>query len=368
VGDPQRHFQAVHIAGTNGKGSTGAFLAAMLRAQGFRTGLYASPHLVSFTERMLVDGAPIPEAAVAAWTERLREEAEVRQATFFEITTAIAFADFAARGVEIAVIEVGLGGRLDATNVIEPLAAGLTRVEMDHQEYLGSTLEEIAREKAGIAKMGVPFLTTEPRDDLAAFIVAEAERRGASAARVSSRLAAGMELGLAGGFQMANAALAMALAAALPERWRPDAEAVRLGLKQARLSGRFERRGPYLFDVAHNPDGARALAAALEQEPLPRPLTGVIAVLRDKDWRAMLAALGPVLERVIVTRADTAPAERAWDLAEVVETLGREQPGIEACADLGDALRRARGHGGSTVVTGSFTTVGDAMRRLGLAP
>ena len=147
LGHPERHFAAVHVGGTNGKGSVSTMVAEILRAGGWRVGLYTSPHLVSFRERVLVDGAPISEDAVTCWAARLEEPAVRLGATFFEIATALAFADFAARGVEVAVIEVGLGGRLDATNVIAPLASGVTRIAIEHTEYLGSDRPSIAREK-----------------------------------------------------------------------------------------------------------------------------------------------------------------------------------------------------------------------------
>ncbi len=366
----------MHVGGTNGKGSTAAFLAAMLREEGLRVGLYTSPHLVSFTERVQVDGVPVAEAAVAAWTARLEERAERLDASFFEITTAIAFADFAARGVDIAVVEVGLGGRLDSTNVIVPLACGVTRIALEHTEYLGNDLAGIAREKAAIAKPGVPFLTTETDPVLLAAMreVVEAVNGPQSTVHgrlstVDPRLAAGRDLGLKGPHQVANASLAVALAAALPPPFHPGAEAVAKGLRSARIPGRFERRGPWLFDVAHNPDGVRALAAALRAEPPARPLVAVVAVLKDKAWPEMLELLGPVVDELVLTRSPSAPAERAWDLGEVAAWCrargldARIEPGFEA------ALETARSPGGSVLVTGSFHTVGDAMARLpGFSP
>jgi dihydrofolate synthase/folylpolyglutamate synthase len=161
LGNPHEVMPSVHIGGTNGKGSVSTLVASALAEAGWRVGLYTSPHLVSFRERMRVDGVPISEAAVAMWTDRLRPRILQRQATFFEATTAIAFADFAARGVEIAVVEVGLGGRLDSTNVVRPLVSAVTKIERDHMKYLGDTLERIACEKAGIAKPGAPFVIGE---------------------------------------------------------------------------------------------------------------------------------------------------------------------------------------------------------------
>jgi len=178
LGNPHELMPVVHVGGTNGKGSVTTLISAALRAAGWRVGTYTSPHLVSFRERIVVDGVPISEAAVAMWTEHLQPAADKLGATFFETTTAMAFADLAARGAEIAVIEVGLGGRLDSTNVVQPLASVVTKIEMDHQKYLGETLEAIAKEKAWIAKPGAPFVIGETRPE-----IIEVLRREAAAAR-----------------------------------------------------------------------------------------------------------------------------------------------------------------------------------------
>jgi dihydrofolate synthase/folylpolyglutamate synthase len=341
----------------------------MLRAEGLRVGLYTSPHLVSFTERMQVDGVPASEAAIAAWTARLEALAVQRQASFFEITTAIAFADFAARGVEIAVVEVGLGGRLDATNVIAPLACGVTRIAREHTDYLGDDLAGIAREKAGIAKPGVPFLTTETDATLRAAMSETVAGLGSKLVRVEPGQAEGRDLGLRGPHQVANASLAMALAGSLPEPFRPGAGAVAAGLQAARMPGRFDRRGRWLFDVAHNPDGMRALVAALLAEPPERPLVAVVSVLRDKDWRSMLQLLNGAVDTVVLTTAPSAPAERAWNLAEVAAWGKGRDLVLDVRPRFDDALDAARRSGGTIVVTGSFHTVGDAMARLpGFAP
>ena len=361
-------------------------LAEMLLAGGHRVGLYTSPHLVSFRERVTVDRTPIAEDAVTLWASRLEEPALRLGATFFEVTTALAFADFAARGVEVAVVEVGLGGRLDATNVLEPLACGVTRIAVEHTEYLGPDRVSIAREKAGIAKPGVPFVTTEADGDIAAVLLGEARGRGAPAERLDpaaclsgveagpggvrfdavtpQRRYRGLELGLAGAYQAANALLALRLAELVAPAWPVDEAAARDGLRRARIPGRFDRRGRWIYDVAHNPDGARALVAALRTaEPL-RPLVAVVAVLRDKDWKAMLEVLGGAVDRLVLTRAPSAPEDRAWDLPEAARWASAR--GLEAKAepDFGAALAGAERLGASVLVTGSFHTVGDALARL----
>ena len=390
LGHPEREFASIHVAGTNGKGSTATMVAEMLLAAGHRVGLYTSPHLVTFRERVAVDRVAIGEDAVTMWAARLEEPARRLDATFFEVSTALAFADFAARGVEIAVVEVGLGGRLDATNVLVPAACGVTRIALEHTEYLGGDLPSIAREKAGIAKPGVPFVTTETDPAVAGVLLAEATARGARAERLDPAAClanvvpapdglrfdaetpggrrAGLALGLVGGYQAANALLAIRLAELVSDEWPVGETALRAGLVAARVPGRFDRRGRWLFDVAHNPDGVRALVAALEVAAPARPLVAVVAVLRDKAWREMLGALGRSVDRLVVTCAPSAPPDRVWDLAEVSAWAAAEGLAVAAQPDFARALDGAAREGTTVLVTGSFHTVGDAMRRLPGAP
>jgi dihydrofolate synthase / folylpolyglutamate synthase len=361
LGDPQLHFATVHVGGTNGKGSVAVLVAEALRAAGRRVGLYTSPHLVDVRERMLVDARPIPADAFVAWTERLRPFLDPTGASFFEATTAIAFADFAARGADIAVVEVGLGGRLDATNVVTPLVSGVTHVAFDHTEYLGSTLEAIAEEKAGIAKPGVPFVVGEPDTAIADLLVARAEGVCARPVRVPPAARYVGPLALRGPHQRRNAAIAEAILSTLPAAWRPAKDELTAGFARARLPGRFDRRGRWLFDVAHNPDGLAALLAALAVEPPPGPLHAVVCVLRDKDWRAMVAALAGAVDRLWFTDAPSAPPDRRWDPAAAAALVG---PRAVVERDLARALDAAARGAGTVLVTGSFHTVGDAMARL----
>src|SRR3954471_6891858 len=216
LGNPHELIPTIHIGGTNGKGSVSTLVAEALREAGWRVGLYTSPHLVSFRERIQVGGVPISEEAVAMWTGRLLAPILERKATFFEATTALAFADFAARGAEIAVVEVGLGGRLDSTNVVQPLVSAVTKIERDHMKYLGNTLELIASEKAGIAKPGVPFVIGETDPALVTVLRREARR---AVRRAGGRTGADVRvlppdyewcgpLSLAGPHQRRNAAVA----------------------------------------------------------------------------------------------------------------------------------------------------------------
>ena len=410
IGDPHRVFLSIHVGGTNGKGSVSTLVAAALQAAGFRVGLYTSPHLVSFRERMQVDGAPISEAAVATWTARLLPLIQELHATFFEVTTAIAFADFAARGVDLAVVEVGLGGRLDSTNVLEPLVSAVTKIEKDHMKYLGDTLEKIAAEKAGIAKPGVPFVIGETRARLVEVLRREAVRavrreggrvgeqkvggrNGGTArrgARAVSRLPAippsrladirvlppdyiwRGPLSLQGPHQRRNAAIAHGILMALPPRYRPDRAAIERGFQSARVPGRFDRRGKWLFDVAHNPDGIRALVAAIDAADLPRPIHALVSILGDKAWPEMLVRLDSVIDRGICTIAPTA-AGRRWDIEWLRRWLkdpNRPPPRAawSLIPEFRQALAEVERSAGTVLVTGSFHTVGDVMAALGMEP
>jgi dihydrofolate synthase/folylpolyglutamate synthase len=381
IGDPQRHLPVVHVGGTNGKGSVATLVAAALAEAGWRVGLYTSPHLTSFRERIRVDGAPISEDAVAAWTARLRPGILELGATFFEATTVIAFADFAARGAEIAVVEVGLGGRLDSTNVVDPLVSVVTKIELDHMKYLGDTLAAIAGEKAGIAKPGAPFVIGETRPELVRVLL----DRGAEYVRAAGGGAASLDarivppeaawphaLGLSGPHQRRNAAVAQAALEALPTDWRPDDEALRRGFARAFIPGRLDRRGRWLFDVAHNPDGMRTLRAALLAERPPGPVHALVSILGDKDWPEMLVVLDGAIERGFLTVAPTA-ATRGWNL-EWLERWLRDPSRPPARAqwslvpDFEEAIRLVQQGAGTALVTGSFHTVGDVMAALGMEP
>ena len=378
LGNPHELIPSVHIGGTNGKGSVSTLVASALAEAGWRVGLYTSPHLVSFRERIRVDGVPISEAAVAMWTDRLRPLILQRQATFFEATTAIAFADFAARGAEIAVVEVGLGGRLDSTNVIRPLVSAVTKIERDHMKYLGDTLEKIACEKAGIAKPGAPFVIGERDPAVVEVLRQEAHRavgRLEPGARADVRiLPPGYEwcgpLSLAGPHQRRNAAVAQGILAALPARYRPGSDAMERGFGGAYIPGRLDRRGKWLFDVAHNPDGMRALTTALATLRPARPLHALVSILGDKEWPEMLVELDRVLDRGVLTVAPTA-ASRGWDAAWLRRWLAkRSRPPARATwtliPDFREALATVQQGAGTVLVTGSFHTVGDVMEVLGL--
>jgi dihydrofolate synthase/folylpolyglutamate synthase len=357
----------VHIGGTNGKGSTCAFVANELRAQGWRVGLYTSPHLVSPVERITVDGVPIGEDAFTEWTTQLKPHIERLDASFFEATTAIALADLAARGADIAVIEVGLGGRLDATNVLTPLVTAVTKIALEHVEYLGHELKGIAREKAGIAKPNVPFVTGEPDPEIRAELVREAKRRGAApiiTVDTTLRPRRDTTLGLPGRHQVANAQVAHAVLNALPAPFGPVGKNFPASFAHAYAPGRFETRGKWLFDVAHNPDGMKVVADAIQtaQPPIHRPLHALVGIRNDKDWRAMLDILRPVIDRLALTVPPSIPVMQRWSL----EDLG---PDVSFEPDFERALHDIQDGAQTVLVTGSFHTVGDALARLpGFAP
>ena len=378
LGNPHQVMPSIHIGGTNGKGSVSTLVAAALREAGWRVGLYTSPHLVSFRERIQVDGVPMSEDAVAMWTARLLSPILQRKATFFEATTALAFADFAARGAEIAVVEVGLGGRLDSTNVVHPLVSGVTKIERDHMKYLGDTLELIAAEKAGIAKPGVPFVVGE-RDPVLVEVLRREARKAVARVDAHGRadvrvLPADYEwcgpLSLSGPHQRRNAAVAHGILTALPDPYRPTRLHIESAFGAVRVPGRLDRRGRWLFDVAHNPDGMRSLVAALNVMRVPGPLHALVSILGDKEWAGMLVQLDQAIDRGILTIAPTAAA-RGWD----IEWLNRwlrdpSRPPAHAewtlIPDFSEAIRRVQDEAGTVLVTGSFHTVGDVMTALGM--
>jgi dihydrofolate synthase / folylpolyglutamate synthase len=397
VGDQHRQFRSLHIGGTNGKGSVAALCHAALAVRGGeRVGLYTSPHLVSFAERIRIGGRPAPAALVESGAERLMPGIERSGASFFEATTAIAFLCFAEAGVEMAVVEVGLGGRLDATNVLLPDAVAITNVARDHTEYLGEGIAQIAREKAGILKPGVPAVTGARDPEALAVLRSEAAARGTPLLELPDLASAtGLEtdvggtafrlrsarwgerelrVALAGAHQAENAMLAAELLGLLPQERRPGWEEVERGFGSVRWPGRLQleriRGTSWLLDVAHNPAGVAVLAAALDRLELPRPLVLLVGILGDKEWREMLPPLLRRSDAVVVTVPPSAPERRRWRPDEVARWCAREQGArARAIPDFEAVLRRAEtlAPHGTVLVTGSFHTVGDAMALLGVA-
>lgn len=389
LGSPHLALRAIHVAGTNGKGSVVATTEALLRDRGLRVGRYTSPHLIDFRERITVNGVPVTEEEVLAFLERWTPAAEKLGATFFELTTAMAFSWFVEQAVDIAVVETGLGGRLDSTNVLLPEVAVVTSIAEDHMELLGSTLHEIAREKAGIFKPATPAVIGEPDTEIRGVLVAAARAIGArpvtlidgtyrirdpvvSAAGTCFTLSRGGEEAavttpLLGLHQARNTAVAIAAVDAIADGPTRPLASLSSALSNVFLPGRFQRHGRFILDVAHNPDGARSVAATLEAIDV-RGCTAVLAVLSDKDWRGIIRALAGVVDRFIITNAPSATPERLWDAAAAHAFAQAQGCGSELETDLNAALSRAEESDGTILVTGSFHTVGDAMARLQVSP
>lgn len=391
LGRPERTFDALHIAGTNGKGSTACFAASMLEDGGARTGLYTSPHLEDVRERFLIDGARVEESALQSAAARVIGCETSEACTYFELATALAFTCFAECGVEVAVVETGLGGRLDATNVLRPAGTAITAISLDHTEWLGDSTEAIAREKGGIFKPGAPACLGRIDPLPLAALERAARDAGAPVARlgreaevsdvevqpdpggtcfryVSELRPDGVRLatGLPGRHQADNAALALLLLDR--SGYPPDEGSARSGIARARLAGRFEVRPPgggrpgCVLDIAHNPAAIAALCETLTERSMARPLVAVVGMLADKDWKRALARLALDSDAMILTRS-AVPAERRWDPSRAREWLSRER-GLESivCRNVAEAVSRGLrlAGAGTLLVTGSATTVGEA--------
>jgi dihydrofolate synthase/folylpolyglutamate synthase len=407
LGRPQAAYPVVHITGTNGKTSTARMVDALLRSFGLRTGRITSPHLVSPTERITLDGEPIPaERFVQTYDDvapylALVDQAQAVPLVYFEVVTAMAFAAFADAPVDVAVVEVGLGGSWDATNVADGQVAVITPVALDHMQYLGDTVEKIAVEKAGIIKPGATAILAAQPPEVVPVLLARAAEVGASVAREGlefgvrdRRLGVGGQQialqGLAGGYgeiflplygahQAANAAAALAAVEAFFGKGAGtgplDADLVREAFAQVSSPGRLERvrsAPTVLVDAAHNPHGMAASVAAVGESFSFRRLVGVVAVLADKDARGMLALLEPLLDEIVVTQNSSSRRLPADDLATVaVEVFGPDRVTVELRLDdaIETAIRLAEGDegtvaGSGVLITGSVITAGEARTLL----
>jgi dihydrofolate synthase / folylpolyglutamate synthase len=374
LGHPERTFRSIHVAGTNGKGSVVAMVDAALRAAGHRSARYTSPHLVDLTERFSIQGRPVDRNELAAVVsglratiEQLRAEGKLPlQPTFFEVTTAAAFEVFRRAGVEIAVLEVGLGGRLDATNVVSPIATAITSIDFDHQKYLGSTLREIAIEKAGIIKPSIPVVLGALPAEADAAIDAVARERESPIIRVSANDVNDFVIGLRGAHQRVNAAVAARLLQLADENGvSVPRRAVADGLANPEWPGRLDLRRlsgnrELLLDAAHNPAGAAALASYLQAECGPRPAL-VFAAMRDKDAAAMLAAVLPAVSCAVFTRASNPRSADPEALAALARTLAPSLP-VSAEPSIAGALATAWRSSPRVVVAGSIFLLGDVIR------
>ncbi len=390
-GDPHRTFTAIHVAGTNGKGSVCAMIASILSAAGYRVGLYSSPHLVDFAERIRIDGAAITSDRLATYAHEMLPVIERLGCTFFEGTTAMAFRHFADQGVDVAVIETGLGGRLDATNVIDPLAVAITSIGFDHMRHLGSTLEEIAGEKAGIMKPERPAVVGRVTPSVRTVFEQRARDVGCPVSFVEDRcrgllssfappttIASFMvdgreirdvEIDLVGRHQVENARVALLLLDAIADRFPIDEATLRKGMAEIRsrtgLRGRFEiarRRPTVILDVAHNIDGARVLAEALTAIESRRDrVRAVFGAVDEKDVAGVLDVMAPVVGRLYAVRGENHRSRSAEEIA-----AASLEAGIDSvvCGTVGrgvdQAIAEAR-HDDLVLVFGSFYVVGEAI-------
>jgi dihydrofolate synthase / folylpolyglutamate synthase len=403
LGNPQRRLPSVLIAGTNGKGSTAATLASIVQAAGYRTGLYTSPHLLQVNERIQIDREPISDAEFALIYERVEDAARHLVAggelpwhpSFFEMLTAMMFEYFISAGVELAVLEVGMGGRLDATNVVDPCVSVITDIDFDHQKFLGNTLPEIAREKAGIMRPGgtVVLLPQHPQvNETLGQEIMERNAKPVSAVKHMPPVAPSAEkyqpastgrnrfplevmgheilvdFPLSGRHQLRNLALAITAAEELNHCGFTILPAhVEQGVRSTRWPGRFEILPAHedfletVLDVAHNPAGAWALRSALSTRYEDRPLTFIFGAMRDKAIAEIAGILFPLAERVIATRADN---PRSASPSEIAELGSPSQTEILQEESVTSALERARllaGTRGVVVITGSIYIVGEAL-------
>jgi dihydrofolate synthase/folylpolyglutamate synthase len=414
---PERRFPSVLIAGTNGKGSTAATLASILQASRLKTGLYTSPHLMRINERIRVNGMEISDddfaglhGEVDRCAQRLVEQGQLPwHPSFFEMMTSIAFEHFAREKVEIAVLEVGMGGRLDATNVVEPLLSVITDISLDHQKFLGNTVAEIAREKVGIIRPGkvVVTLPQQPEaNDVIGNTILELGARGVSAVSCVPPVSPAsdrylvrspqesapadkpcgfyryplqlmgtqilVETALVGRHQLRNVALAISAAAELSKHGFASItpETIERGIRRTRWPGRFQVSAPHagwpeiVLDVAHNPAGAWALRAALSECYEDRRLTFVFGAMRDKAISEMAEILFPLSDRVIATRPENPRSASPEEIQQAARRTGIE---LDTTSDTASALERAKAMaqpGAVIVITGSIYLVGEAMRLL----
>jgi dihydrofolate synthase/folylpolyglutamate synthase len=418
AGNPQNQLRFIHVAGTNGKGSTCAMLESIYRASGLRVGLFTSPHLVSFRERIQVNRQLISEAEVIRLVDELRvlqgsagvppggknvrilpvagvtplvpggkmppstsggtPDATDRQdacPTFFEFVTVMALKFFAEQKCDLVIWETGLGGRLDATNIVTPLAGVITNIQFDHQQWLGDTIEKIAAEKAGIIKPGVPVITAADEPEALAVIEKMAGEKSASLIKVAqaSRLSAAetAALPLMGDHQQLNAALAAATVEMLQNKIPVSEAAVRAGLETVQWPGRLQlvqtQSGQsILLDGAHNAAGAKALLSALEKNSSAARQTLILGVLQDKDWPQICRTLAPLAARILTVPV---ASERAADAHELAAACRAANPAAEivACDSLRMALNQAA-NDRFVVITGSLYLVGEALESFGLSP
>jgi dihydrofolate synthase/folylpolyglutamate synthase len=386
IGDPHREVQAIHIGGTNGKGSTAAMIASILQKEGYRVGLYTSPHLIRFTERIKVNGKEIDKEEVAALSEWMRERIAVANIpspfTFFDFTTAMALYYFNQKMVDLVVLEVGLGGRLDSTNVVDPLLSIITNISKDHEAYLGKSLLKIAKEKAGIIKKRRPLITAATQPHILRLFSKICQEIRSPYFRVGKefryvpaengdfhyeglhRKLWGLHLNLRGSHQIINATTALGALEVLEDLGYPvSIDAMVEGLREVDWPGRLERVASspsVILDGAHNPGGALVLREYLKKGFEYQHLNLLIGVMKDKDIQSILHLLAPLADHIILTQPNN---ERAASPAVLKKALGRYGKRAEIIEDLKEAIERGLSITGQEdlfCITGSLYTVGEA--------
>jgi dihydrofolate synthase / folylpolyglutamate synthase len=356
LGNPEKEMRFVHVAGTNGKGSVCAMIDSISRAAGVRTGLFTSPHLVRFNERIQINGRPIDDADAVRGIQRIREHIhEDHHPTFFEITTALAFEYFRTNGVDLVVLETGLGGRLDATNVVHPLVSVLTSIDLDHQKWLGSTLGEIAAEKAGIIKQGVPVVSGPQFAEVRTVLEQIAKAHSAPLAYAETPVA-GLFIGLTGSYQRLNAAIAVkAIGAA---KILTDPQAFKEGLANVNWPGRFQRiTDRIVLDGAHNPAATKCVVETWRECGGPQKATVIFGGLSDKDLEGMILTLSTLAARFLLVPIQN---QRAAPPSEIEPLVPQHIPAIR-CGSAREGLELAHRFQEQILVTGSLFLVGETL-------
>ena len=375
AGDPQNRLRFIHVAGTNGKGSTCAMLESIYRVAGLRVGLFTSPHLVSFRERIQINRHLISENDVARRVSEIHESLKTFPAdahpTFFEVVTILALKFFEEQNCDLVIWETGLGGRLDATNIVTPLASVITNIAFDHEQWLGDTLEKIAAEKAGIIKPGVPVVTSVKKPEVLTVIEKIAHKKNAPLTCVTQLPASSFQLAISlfGEHQKINAALAAATIRILQKEISVTEKQMEIGLQNVNWPGRLQLiKKPggqkILLDGAHNVAGAKVLREALEKDFPVKKRTLILGILQDKNWREICEMLSPLAEKIFVVPV---ASQRTASPSELVEVCRVKNPAgkVFAEASLVEALKKA-GNEKFVVITGSLYLIGEALEHLGV--
>jgi dihydrofolate synthase/folylpolyglutamate synthase len=393
AGNPQEKLRFIHVAGTNGKGSTCAMLESIYRAAGLRVGLFTSPHLVSFRERIQVNRQLIPESELVRLVEEiqplLKQFPADNHLTLFEVVTVMALKFFAELKCDLVIWETGLGGRLDATNIVTPLASVITNIAFDHQQWLGDTLEKIAGEKAGIIKNGIPAVTATDEKSALAVIEKFAKEQNAplkvvgqssslSSLKKTKKNSTGkMPVPLLGAHQKINSALALATVEVLQKQIPVSEKQIEIGLQTVNWPGRLQliekaNGQKILLDGAHNVASAKVLREALEKIFPTKERTLILGILQDKDWREICEILSPLAAKILLVPVASERSANPKELAEICRTANPAAE-IFVCDSLKDAFAKTGSRGRSPhqnfiVITGSLYLVGEALELLGFSP